>query len=581
MRKMVGDSARFSEVRSAWGGLARLVGSALCLLGCSAELAPPIPAAHPDDETPRPGGTLHAAVLADIRSLDPPSISDGIAPAMVELLYSGLVGYDKEGVVAPDLASRYSIDDGGLTYRFYLREGLRFHDGSEVTAKDIERSMRRALHPKSPNAMRSFYEGIVGFEAFTSGKSERFDGLTTEGKYVFAVRLKAPDATFLPLMALQSIRPVCPSAGELYSQDWKPCGAGPFKLDRWDHGQMVRLVRHDGFKPAPSLDAVEFQLNVTLLSQRLKFERGELDVLRDFAQPDLIRFQLDPRWKPYGVYDAPKQMGGEGMNVEMAPFDNIELRRAVAAAIDRDQYRLVKPGIVVPLTQPIPPGVKGHDDSLRCQKFDLDAALEHMRRAGYPYDPKTGKGGYPKPIPYLGYRQSLVEFTSQLLQQQLARIGIRLELRLVSYSAWLAISHRPKEVQMSYQGWNADYSDASDFTEPLFHSNAINAEDSNNSSFYRNPKLDALLDEGRRELVPAKRKTLYDQASELICDEAPWAFTYAVRFFNLRQPYVRGYEPHPFWAFKVGSAWLDRGSVEHGKRALLSPARTLPREGVR
>ena len=557
------------------------IGSALLLMACSGELAAPLPTAHPDDETPRSGGTLHAALLADIRSLDPPSVSDGTAPSIVELLYAGLVGYDQQGAVVPDLASRFSIDDGGLTYRFYLKEGARFHDGSEVTAKEVERSMRRAFHGKTPNAGRSFYEGIVGLDAFTAGKTDHLPGIVSEGKYVLAIHLKAPDATFLALMALQSIRPVCPSAGEFYSQDFEPCGAGPFKLERWDHGQAVRLVRHEGYQPKPPIDAVEFQLNVTLLSQRLKFERGELDVLRDLAQPDLVRFQVDPRWKPYGVYDAPKQMGAEGMNVEMAPFDNIELRRAVAAAIDREQYRLVKPGILVPSTQPIPPGVKGHSDKLRCQKFDLDAALEHMRRAGYPYDPKTGIGGYPKPIVYLGYRQSLVEFTSQLLQQQLARIGIRLELRLVSYSAWLAISHRPKEVSISYQGWNADYSDASDFTEPLFHSNAINAEDSNNASFFRSAKLDALLDSGRRELVPEKRASLYDQASELICDEAPWAFTYAVRFFNLRQPYVRGYEPHPFWAFKVGRAWLDRGSMEQGKRALLSPARTLPREGSR
>lgn len=565
----------------ACGALAGLLFGGSLLTGCGGELAAPFPAAHLDDETPRPGGTLHAAFMSDLRSLDPPSISDGMAPSLVELMYSGLVGYDQQGTVVPDLAARYSIDDGGLTYRFYLKEGVRFHDGSEVTAKEVERSMRRAFHGKTPNAGRSFYDGIVGLDAYTEGKTTELPGIVSEGKYVLAIHLKSIDATFLSLMALQSIRPVCPSAGETYSQDFKPCGAGPFKLDRWDHGQMVRLVRHEGYRPAPPLDAVEFQLNVTQLSQRLKFERGELDLLRDLTQPDLVRFQTDARWKPYGVYDAPKQMAGEGMNVEMAPFDNIEIRRAIASAIDREQYRLVKPGIMVPLTQPVPPGVKGHNDGLHCQSYNLDEALEHMKRAGYPYDPKTGTGGYPKPIVYLAYRQSLVEFTAQLLQQQLAHIGIRLELRLVSYSAWLAISHRPKEAAFSYQGWNADYSDASDFTEPLFHSNAINEEDSNNSSFYRSPRLDALLDAGRKELNPERRVSLYDQASELICSDAPWAFTYAVRFFNVRQPYVRGYEPHPFWAYNVGKAWLDRGKAEQGKRALLSPARTLPRDGAK
>src|SRR5258708_20506638 len=103
----------------------------------------------------------------------------------------------------------------------------------------------------------------------------------------------------------------------------------------------------------------------------------------------------DARWKPYGDLEADKLVGGEGMNTEMPPFDNVEVRRAVAAAIDREHYRLLKPTNLVVATQVIPPFVPGYDPHFRGQSYDYEAALDHMKRGGYPYDPATRTGAYP------------------------------------------------------------------------------------------------------------------------------------------------------------------------------------------
>src|ERR1019366_4491597 len=104
------------------------------------------------------GGVLRLASFGDFRGgLDPATNSDALAGGAVEMMFAGLVDYDETAHVVPDLASRYEVSDDGLTYRFFLREGSRFHDGDEVTADDVRRSIERALHPSTPNPWASAY----------------------------------------------------------------------------------------------------------------------------------------------------------------------------------------------------------------------------------------------------------------------------------------------------------------------------------------------------------------------------------------------------------------------------------------
>ena len=160
---------------------------------------------------------------------------------------------------------------------------------------------------------------------------------------------------------MQPLRPVCRSGGARTSASWHPCGAGPFKLppNGWQRGQQLTVVRHDGyFRPGlPHLDGVRWTLHQNQSSQTFKFIRGDLDIVRDFATPELLRFQADPRWKPFATFDEGHQILGEAMNVQMPPFDNVEIRRAVAAGIDRDALRRVRASNLTATNQLVPPGV--------------------------------------------------------------------------------------------------------------------------------------------------------------------------------------------------------------------------------
>ena len=530
-------------------------------LGCDRALPSPTASSPGEEAAPRRGGTMRLATFGDLRGgLDPVGTVDGISLGAVHLIFAGLVDYDGHARVVPELADHWDVEDGGRTYRFVLRAGVTMQDGAELTADDVKRSAERALHPSTPNPAACDFANIAGYESYAAGKADHLAGVVVEGRYVVAFHLEKPDSTFLQLVAMHTLRPTCKTAGDRYSEAWLACGAGPFKLlpDGWQRGTTLRLVRHDGyFRPGrPYLDAVEWTFNMQALAQRVRFERGELDLARELTGADERRFLADPRWKGLGAMGADKTIYGESMNTRMAPFDNIEVRRAVAAAIDREHQVLVQPSRMSVLTQALPLMLQD-DPSFAGQRYDYPAALEHMRKAGYPYDPVTQTGGWPQPIEYLIYDQGLNVFTEQLVQQDLAKIGLHLSFKIVSRAAFLAIQERAEASAMSQGNWTLDYPDPSSIFDPLFTTAAIAPERSYNTAFYSNPRLDDLVARAHLEMDEAARRMLYREANAIVCDEAPWAFTYGHHTFELRQAYVHGFAPHPVWPLDVGGVWLD------------------------
>lgn len=532
------------------------------LMACTQRLAAPIPEEHGEDFAPRRGGTLRMAEIGDVRNLDPAGAVDGVSQPAMHAIYAGLVDFDDHANVVADLAERWDVTDDGRSYRFTLKPGVVMHDGNELTAEDVKRSVERSLDPHAPNPSGSLFDGMVGFDDFITGRANHIEGVEVEGRYVVRFRLKDRDAAFLSLLAMVPLRPVCKTAGWRYSDGWLPCGAGAFRLPPggWERGMRLRLVRHEAYFRSgfPFLEGIEWTFNVQAQAQRFRFEAGQIDLVRSLNQSDQRRFFLDPRWRPFGQSDADTNVYGESMNTRVPPFDNVEIRRAVASAIDREHYRQLKPAYMTVMTQLVPPSVPGYDASVEGQHYDYERALEHMRKAGYPYDPATGVGGWPLPIDYPLYDRGLLVFTAQLLQQDLAKIGLRIELRLVSWQAFLALQERPSGAALSQGNWGMDYPDPSSFFDPLFTSGAIGPEGGHNTAFYSNPEFDRLVASARREPRADRRRALYAEADAILCDEAPWAFAYSHHGYRLRQPYVRGDFGHPIWAVDATAAWLDR-----------------------
>lgn len=524
-----------------------------------AALNPPIGSEPPVDRPVR-GGILRVATHVNVRTLDPAIAYDEAATPIEELLFARLVTWDSEGRVVPDLAREVTTSTDGRTVTFVLRDGLRFHDGSELSARDVKRSIERSLHPKTPCPAASYYAMIEGFEAFHAGRAAELTGVRAVGDRTIAINLTGPDATFLPLMTLAFMAPVCPSAGaHVESQSpARPCGAGPFRLDAWNPDESLRLVRHEGYyKPGlPYLDAIEWATRVPASTQRFKLEEGQLDYIRDLTGTDTALFTADPAWSQRGRWFTKPTTNALFLNTELAPFNDRAMRRAVAFAVDPSVLPKIKLD-VAETDRVLPVSVPGPDRSAPMRRHDPALALAEMARAGYAFDPVTRKGGYPREIELLTIAGTFEQQVAEVVQQQLARVGIRIRLRLVSFATYLTEVARRRTAVMGTTGWNADYPDAANFFEPNLSSKAIQDEGSQNYAFLSNAELDRVLDLAHTEQDTARRLDLYAKAEAIVRDEAPWIPMYSVRILELWQPYVRGYRRHPVLQQQFSEVWLD------------------------
>ena len=119
--------------------------------------------------TPERGGILRFASFANLRTIDPPTISEALSSEIAVLMFAGLVDFDYSGKIVPELAESFTVSPDGLRYNFVLRPNVLFHDGSLLTVADVKRSFERALHPKTPNPASSLYHSIVGYKEFSEG----------------------------------------------------------------------------------------------------------------------------------------------------------------------------------------------------------------------------------------------------------------------------------------------------------------------------------------------------------------------------------------------------------------------------
>lgn len=551
----------------------------LLLLGLPPQrVAPPIGASS--STTPVRGGTLHVASIVNVRTLDPALASDESATILGDLLFAKLVTWNDEGQIVGDLAQSFHTSSDGLTYTFTLRSNVVFHDGTKLHAVDVQRSLERTLHPNTPSPGASRYEIIQGTADFRAGKTPHITGIRVVGEDNLEISLDHPDATFLSLLTLDFAAPVCASSGSVVdaAKPPKPCGAGPFRLVSWEPDGVIRLERHDGyFIPGrPYLDAIEWLMNERATAQRYKFERGVLDYVRSLGGQDAGLFRSNPTWDKQWTSSTALVTNAVFLNTELPPFDNRAVRRAVALALDPKVLELVRSD-VRSIDRIVPLGIPGTKTTSKLREHNLEAALEQMRLAGYPFDPITGRGGYPHVIDYVAPGDTFEQQAAEVWIQQLAKIGLHVRLDLTSYASYLARISKRRTVAMGWAGWKADFPDASNFFEPTLSSRAIDEEHSQNYAFFKNEELDRLLDDAAREMDAERRAAFFTRAEEIVRDDAPWVPTHSPLLFELWQPYVRGYVPHPILPQRFRHVWIDeQAKRSSGQRTSSRPFSALP-----
>ncbi|MEP6149478.1 MAG: ABC transporter substrate-binding protein, partial [Nisaea sp.] len=258
-------------------------------------------------------------------TLEPPHLDPtaGAAAAIDEVVYQnifqGLTRIGPDGAVLPGLAKSWTVSDDGLTYRFALRDGVKFHDGTAFDSADVLFSIDRAMAEDSTNAQKGLFEAIAKVEASDAN--------------TVTITLKRPTGHFLFNLGWGDVVMVAPESAD--TNKTKPVGTGPFTFDRWSKGSEIRLTRNDAYwGDAAKLAKVSFKIMPDAASSAAALMSGDIDVFPNFGAPELLeQFRADPRFNVVvGTTEGETILS---MNNTSKALSDIRVRRAIAHAIDR------------------------------------------------------------------------------------------------------------------------------------------------------------------------------------------------------------------------------------------------------
>jgi len=503
--------------------------------------------------TPRDGGTLRFAVKDQVRTLDPMIADDDSGWYVLHPLFDTLIDFSPDLEIIPRLATSWAVSQDGRTYTFELRPGITFSDGVPIAAAHVKYSLERTLHAQD-SPFTQYLGDIEGAHDVIDGRATTCAGLLTPSDHRLVIRLAQPNPALLDIFAMPFTTPQraehVAAAGDQLRR--RPDATGPFMLDSWDEGDRVVLTRNPHYydPTRAHLDAMVMIENVPRDTQFEMFERAEIDAAEKLATPDYLFVMSEPAWQPYVHRSPAMNVYGSRMNVQVKPFNDRRVRQALNYALDKRHTQRLLNGTTVPAHGILPPGMVGRDPGLAPYPHDVAKARALLAEAGYP-------DGFD--VEYVTTNDEETEKVAGSLQSDLAEVGVRLRITVMSWAAWQTAIGQPQGPAFSFASWTADFPDPTDFFDPLFDSRAITSTNSSNNSFYQNPELDALLDEARRAPDLLERKALYRRAEHILYDDAPWIWDYHRLSTEVTQPYVRGYELHPIWQRDYTSAWLDLG----------------------
>ena len=446
---------------------------------------------------PRSGGVFRL-LGRDPTTLDPALTTDSTAYEIVVELFSGLMHLtdDPNEPIVLDLAENFTVSSDGTVYRFVLREGLEFSDGSPVTAFDFKWSWERAALPETGSPIvKEFLGDIIGINEIVEGEATSADGITVIDDHTLEVRIDAPKPYFIAKLTYPVTfvvnRDNVESGGETWTDD--PVGTGPFVLDSYEIGVSMVIARNEKYWDRRAfLD--EVQLNLAGGSAMAMYENDEIDIT-GIPQSAFERV-TDPA-EPISkeVVEVPPDFVTSyvGFNVEQPPFDDVHFRRAMNYAVDKELIaEAVLQGRVRPAHGPIPPGFIGFNPDLEPLGFDVDKAVEELNMSKYA-DPETrprivltaaGTGGSPPT-----WLQAVADMWAR-------NLGVEIEFQEVEWATFLQEIDNYK-LQVFTLAWSPDYPDPHTFVDVLFRSDSTI-----NQTRYGNAEVDALLDEATTEPDP-------------------------------------------------------------------------------
>ena len=466
-----------------------------------------------------------------------------------EQIYDGLVRLDKNLSIVPSLAEYWEISSDGKKYTFYLRKGVKFHQGRELSAEDVKFSLERLLDKKTNSPYFQFFlSRVIGAEDFREGKTKDVAGFKILNKYTFEIHWTKPFVSALYLMSMHfcKILPQDLVLDQGKGFFFNPSGTGPFKFDYWLRTSRldivgVRLKRNDEyFGGKPYLDAVEFCPLFTL-DHFLNREIDSIPVLTDKLLKSKFQIFHDGLLHPIYL----------GMSCNIPPLDRPIVRKAISYGIDKMEIARAADDVkyLCQVTNNyIPsrlPGFFPKDDE---KSYDFEKAKEMLQEAGF-----STEKGFPSFTFFINLPRTGLKFKIyKEIRKQLSALGIKLRL---NYYKSLKEIKSFKEPYLIFIGRVMSFPDPEDIIRPLFFSKSIF-----NVFNYTNPELDRLIQEAEIERSWTRRINLFHQIEQILFSDVPALPIFSHQNRVAMQPYVRGVKVPclGFYYLDAKKIWLDK-----------------------
>ncbi len=529
-------ASRFWIAAPAWLVCAGLISLAALPACRREESAKPVPSSPGAESAPTPGDMLVAGSIGDASNLLPALASDASSFDIIGLVYNGLVRYDKDLKIEGELASSWDIAADGLQILFHLRPGVKWHDGADFTAADVEYTWRVMTDPKTPTAYGEDFRQVKRFEII--------DPLTFRVTYdqPFAPALISWGFSVMPKHLLEGKDITASPLARA------PVGTGPYRLKEWKTGEKLVLEAYEGYwEGRPNIDRYLYRVIPDSATMFLELSAGNLDEMgldpvQYTRQTDTESFKKNYRKYRY-LADAYSYLG---FNLKLPLFQDKRVRQALSHAVNKQEIiDIVLLGLGQEATGPYKPGTWAHNAAVKRYPFDQARAQALLAEAGWKTKGPDGvlvNGGKRFAFTLMTNQGNKTRAkAAEVIQKNLRAVGIDVSIRIVEWAAFLKEYVNPRKFDAVILGWTIPRDpDAYD----IWHSSKTGPAELNHVSF-KNAEVDALLEKGRRTFDQEERRKAYARFQEILAEEQPYVFLYVPDALPIVSARFRGIVPAP------------------------------------
>ncbi|MBN2261145.1 MAG: ABC transporter substrate-binding protein [Clostridiales bacterium] len=490
----------------------------------------------------------------DSVSLDPSNATDGESFYVARSVLDTLVDYEVDNTnIIPALATSWgTINEEGTIWEFKLREGVKFHDGTDFNAEAVKFNFERWMF--EDNAYRYPGENFEYWGYMFGGYPGIVKEVRVVDDYTVQIELFTPSAPFLSNLAMPSFAIMSPAAFEQYGADIfkNPVGTGPFQFVEWIKDDKIVLEKNENYwGEGPLLDKLIFRTIPDNSARLLELQAGTIDMMIGLSPDDAQIVADDPN---LDLYLRPSMnVGYLAMNELKAPFDDVRVRQALNYAVDKQSIiDAFYAGLAEPAKNPLPPSLWGYNDNVEAYEYNPEKAKELLAEAGFPDGFETTLWAMPVARPYMPQPKEI----ATALQQQFAAVGVQAEIVTMDWATYLEKGQNG-EHDTYLLGWTGDNGDPDNFIYVLLDQDNANIGSAGNVAFYKNQEVHDLLIAAQIESDQEKRAELYEKAQLIIHNDAPWVpLVHSTPPIAARTA-VKNYVPHPtggestFWQVDI------------------------------